>query len=44
MLPPSASLPYWALDGPRTTSIELSDPGSMRSRNVFTPPRCAPFE
>ena len=40
-VPPSASLPYSALEGPRTTSIPSSASGSTMLKNVLTPPRCA---
>ena len=40
-LPPRASLPYSALEGPRTTSMPSSAAGSTRLKKVLTPPRCA---
>ena len=40
-VPPSASLPYSALEGPRTTSIPSSASGSTMSKNVLMPPRWA---
>jgi hypothetical protein len=43
-LPPIASLPYCALFGPRSTSIDCRLVGSTRSRKVFTPPRAAAVE
>ena len=40
-MPPSASLPYSALEGPRTTSIPSRASGSTMSRKVLIPPRWA---
>jgi hypothetical protein len=40
-VPPSASLPYSALEGPRTTSIPSRASGSTMSKNVLMPPRWA---